>query len=199
MVYGYWYEVLSDDAATLPEADPQALEKLCDAVIHDALPYPGGAQAKRQEMVQSLQAGDIVVVPTLSRFAQDMDDLLRVMRQLLDRRVSFSAMDLPDIGCYNGGIFPEVLGAVALFQRDIRRAQARREARSVMLRGRNGGRPNKNSEAVAKALRLYDRNKLSIQEITERTGVSKTTLYKYLAKRRSEVSSGVCAEDGADG
>ena|GEM_PF-2633942 len=201
MKYGYWFRILSDEAGTLPEFDEKPLEQLCDRIFFDEIPYPGARLIQRGEMLNILEPGDQLIVPTLEQFAQDLDDLVQVMCRLFDKKVAFSALGLPEIGQYTGGIFPAVLGAVADFQRSVRRALSKREARAVMMRGRNGGRPTKDRGDVARALRLYDQNKLSIQEITERTGVSKTTLYKYLAARRQDLAREKAAEkpDGQSG
>ncbi|MBW6463239.1 MAG: helix-turn-helix domain-containing protein [Firmicutes bacterium] len=47
-------------------------------------------------------------------------------------------------------------------------------------RGRIGGWPRVDGKAVEKALKLYDSKEYSVAEITEMTGVSKTTLYRRL-------------------
>ena len=53
-------------------------------------------------------------------------------------------------------------------------------------RGRKGGRPAKNAEAIEKALFLYDMRTASIQEISRKTGVATTTLYKYIHLREEK-------------
>ena len=53
------------------------------------------------------------------------------------------------------------------------------------LRGRNGGRPRKDEDKVKLALKMYDSKQYSITEITKATGVSKTTLYRYIKKRNN--------------
>ena len=50
-------------------------------------------------------------------------------------------------------------------------------------RGRWGGRPPKDVETIKQALFLYDRRIDSISEISRKTGVSITTIYKYLHLR----------------
>jgi 5-methylcytosine-specific restriction endonuclease McrA len=50
--------------------------------------------------------------------------------------------------------------------------------------GRVGGKPQVPIEKVKKALELYKEMKLTIPEITKETGVSKTTLYKYVKLER---------------
>jgi hypothetical protein len=50
-------------------------------------------------------------------------------------------------------------------------------------RGRSGGRPKKDVNSVEEALEMYDSGKYTVPEITEATGVGKTTIYKALKER----------------
>ena len=52
--------------------------------------------------------------------------------------------------------------------------------KSARARGRKGGRPRVNQRDIERALKLYDSQTYSIKEITEMTGISKATLYRYL-------------------
>ncbi|MBG9774463.1 helix-turn-helix domain-containing protein [Brevibacillus laterosporus] len=49
-------------------------------------------------------------------------------------------------------------------------------------RGKKGGRPSKKEDKVAIAVKMYKSKDYTIKEITEATGISKTTLYRYLDK-----------------
>lgn len=42
---------------------------------------------------------------------------------------------------------------------------------------------------IAEAIALYDEKKLSIKEITQRTGIASGTLYKYLGERESDYAA----------
>ena len=54
------------------------------------------------------------------------------------------------------------------------------ELAAARARGRKGGRRPIDKEAVRKAVKLYKTKQYTISEITELTGVRKTTLYKNL-------------------
>jgi DNA invertase Pin-like site-specific DNA recombinase len=45
-----------------------------------------------------------------------------------------------------------------------------------------GGRPTKKEDKVEIAIKMYKSKDYTIKEITEMTGLSKTTLYRYLEK-----------------
>nr|WP_255357583.1 helix-turn-helix domain-containing protein [Fictibacillus sp. FJAT-27399] len=54
---------------------------------------------------------------------------------------------------------------------------------AARARGRKGGRPPKEVKRVELAISLYDSKRYSINQIKEMTGVSRSTLYRYLEKR----------------
>jgi DNA invertase Pin-like site-specific DNA recombinase len=49
-------------------------------------------------------------------------------------------------------------------------------------RGRKGGRPTKKKDKVEMAIKMYRSKDYTINQITEATGISKTSLYRYLDK-----------------
>ena len=59
---------------------------------------------------------------------------------------------------------------------------------AARARGRMGGRPKRLDPAkLALALRLHSEDKHTIREICQMMGISKSTLYNYLAKADSDV------------
>ncbi|MGG0481224.1 helix-turn-helix domain-containing protein [Priestia megaterium] len=49
-------------------------------------------------------------------------------------------------------------------------------------RGRNGGRPKVNQQKLNEAISLYFSQKMTVVQIQEATGISRTTLYRSLKK-----------------
>ena len=54
---------------------------------------------------------------------------------------------------------------------------------AARARGRNGGRPPKDHSKIELALSMYNSKVCSISKILEATGISKTTLYRYIRQR----------------
>lgn len=57
---------------------------------------------------------------------------------------------------------------------------------SARARGRSGGKPKKDKKYIEKALKLYDTEQYTVNEIEEMTSVSKATLYREIGKRKSK-------------
>ena len=79
------------------------------------------------------------------------------------------------------GVQP-LFGALAEFERNLIRERTRAGMAAARARGRMGGRPKRLDPAKrALALRLHQEEKHTIKEICQMMGISKSTLYNYLA------------------
>ena len=66
------------------------------------------------------------------------------------------------------------------FERDCLAERTKEGLAAARARGRKGGRPKKSSSIIEKAIKLYNSKEYSIAEIKELTGVSRSTLYRYI-------------------
>lgn len=73
-----------------------------------------------------------------------------------------------------------VFQAFSQFERDLIVERTMEGLRSTHARGRMGGRPRVNKIKVAQAIKLYNSRDHSINDIEEMTGISRSTLYRYL-------------------
>ncbi len=81
-----------------------------------------------------------------------------------------------------GKLLFTLMSALAQFERDVIADRTREGLASARARGRMGGRPATANEKLRRAVKLYDSGEYSVKEITDLTGVRKSTLYKYLRK-----------------
>ena len=83
-----------------------------------------------------------------------------------------------------GRLIFHIFGALAEFERNLIRERTMAGLRAARARGRVGGRPRKlDAKKTALAYQLYDEKKYAVKEICQMLGVSKPTLYAYLARR----------------
>ncbi|MNJ70793.1 Helix-turn-helix domain of resolvase [compost metagenome] len=66
------------------------------------------------------------------------------------------------------------------FQSDIISENTRKGLYEAKEKGTKLGRPRKLDENVKKAIQMYESKKYTLAQIREETGISKTTLYRYL-------------------
>ena len=79
-----------------------------------------------------------------------------------------------------GKLLFTILSSLAQFERDVLVERTQEGLNAARARGRVGGRPKADPSALGKAMALYRTKQYSVKEITELTGVSKSTLYRAI-------------------
>lgn len=72
------------------------------------------------------------------------------------------------------------------FERDLIAERTKEGLKSARTRGKKGGRPQINQKIIEKSIKLYKTQEYSVDEITEVTGISRASLYRYLKKNNKK-------------
>jgi len=143
-----------------------------------------GTKRDRPELAKLLDRmteGDTVVIESLSRLGRSTKDLIELTELFEQRGVHLvSLKEQIDTSTSTGKLLFTLMSAVAQFERDVIADRTKEGLKSARARGRTGGRPRTNPDAVKKAVKLYHTQQYSIREIEELTGVKKSTLYRNL-------------------
>lgn len=147
-----------------------------------------GTKASRPELDKVkmiVRKDDTVVIESLSRLGRSSKDLLNLIDAWDAKGVKLvSLKENIDTSTPTGKLLLTVLSAICQFERDITVQRTQEGLKAARARGRKGGRPKANSQAVERAVRLYDSQTQSIKEITEMTGISSATLYRAIRARQ---------------
>ncbi len=140
-----------------------------------------GIRKERPElnrMLDELSEGDTVVVESLSRLGRSTKNLIELMELFNERGVNLvSLKESIDTTTPTGKLLFTLISAISQFERDCLAERTKAAARA---RGRKGGRPPTSHTALEMARKLYESKEYTISEITELTGISKSTLYRYI-------------------
>ena len=79
-----------------------------------------------------------------------------------------------------GRLLFTILSSLAQFERDVLVERTREGLNAARARGRLGGRPKSDKDSIAKAIALYNTKQYTLKEITDLTGISKSTLYRAI-------------------
>ncbi len=155
----------------------------CERIFEDMV---SGAKADRTgmtELLTVLRAGDTVVIWRLDRLGRSLKNLIAVVEHLEVAQVGLrSLQENIDTTSSGGRLVFHIFGALAEFERNLIRERTRAGMAAARARGRMGGRPKRLDPAKrALALRLHQEEKHTIKEICQMMGISKSTLYNYLA------------------
>ena len=143
-----------------------------------------GTKKNRPEldkMLNVIQNGDAIVVESLSRLGRSVKNLSELMEMFNNRNIRLvSLKETIDTTSSTGRLLFTILSSLAQFERDVLAERTMEGLQSARLRGRLGGRPKSDETVVKKAIALYNTKQYTIKEITDLTGVSKSTLYRAI-------------------
>lgn len=155
-----------------------------------------GARTERpvlDRVVDSLRTGDVLVIWKLDRLGRSLKHLVELVNTLRERGVGLQSLNDPiDTTTPQGRLSFNLFASLAEFERDLIRERTQAGLSAARARGRNGGRPkglSAQAEATACAAEtLYLERKLSVRQVADRLGISKSTLYAYLRYRGVAIS-----------
>lgn len=164
---------------------------------HDALRAAGcektyedrksGAKADRAGLATALEiarAGDTLVVWRLDRLGRSLKDLIHLVEVLEGKGVGLrSLQEAIDTTSSGGRLVFHLFGALAEFERNLVRDRTAAGLAAARARGRVGGRRKQlDPEKRRLAVQLYTEKKHTVAEICRLMGISKPTLYSYVAE-----------------
>lgn len=159
----------------------------------------GGAQAERPGLalaMEVLREGDTLVVWRLDRLGRSLKDLIALIEKLESRDIGLKSLqENIDTASAGGKLVFHLFGALAEFERKLLRERTQAGLSAARARGRLGGRPKALDPAKRQlAVRLYRERQHSIEEICRMMGISKPTLYSYLAEANASADNAPVAK-----
>lgn len=186
MIFGY-ARVSTQDQNLEMQLD--ALDKYgCWRIFEEKITGTRKDRPQLEEMFNYLRPGDKVVVYKLDRISRSTKHLIELMEYFQQNQIDFvSINENIDTSTAMGKFIFKVMASIAELERDIISERTKGGLAAARARGRNGGRPKKSPKKLEMAYRMYDSKQYSIKEISEATGIGKTTLYRYLNERKEAI------------
>ncbi|WP_125079458.1 recombinase family protein [Mycobacterium sp. P7213] len=171
------------------DQDPQLqLDALQDAGAARIFTDHGvsGSIAQRPELdacLDHLRKGDVLTVWKLDRLGRNTQHVLAVVDQLTSRGIGFRSLTE---GLHTDGPMGKamltIMAAFAQLERDTMIERTRAGLAAAAANGRKGGRPRKVDDADAAKARDHREKGISATDIAKMLGVSRATVYRYLAE-----------------
>ncbi len=133
------------------------------------------------EAIQQLQANDVLIVQKLFVLADSTKHLAELLYELQHRQAYFvSLQERLDTRKPDGQLFQQHVQILLAFQSDMISENTKKGMYEAKQKGNQAGRPRKLDENIKRAIQMYESKQYSLAQIREQTGISKTTLYRYL-------------------
>ncbi|MGL4759821.1 MAG: recombinase family protein [Patescibacteria group bacterium] len=136
------------------------------------------------QLLEKLQAGDVLVVWKLDRLGRSLKELINLIDKLKEKGVDIqSVQDKLDTTTPMGKLIFHINCAYAEFEREIIKERTKAGLAAARERGKMGGRPDKLGKAdIEKLKKLYRDGKTPIADLKKWFSVSNNTLYRYVKK-----------------
>lgn len=156
----------------------------CEKLFEDRR---SGAKVDRPGLNAALdyaRAGDSLVVWRLDRLGRSLSDLIALVRRMEAAAIQLRSLtEGIDTATANGKLTFHLFAALAEFEQTLVRERTKAGLEAARARGRTGGRKHRLSPERRKhAVELYRAKDKSVREICRLMGISKPTLYAYVAE-----------------
>lgn len=178
MNYGYMRPIVQD-----LQANHQLNERSLDKVYKEK----HGLASKRlvlEELLMTVQKGDKLFVQNIEVLADSLQHFLDILRlakrdeliiHFIDEQVTNNTVQqftLLESGTFFANLQSTFLSHSSTFT-----------LKAAKQQGKLVGRPRKSDENLQRAFDMYDSKNYTLFDIKEATGISKSTLYRYLDER----------------
>ena len=133
-----------------------------------------------------MRAGDTLVVWRLDRLGRSLKDLIARADALRGQGVGLRSLkEAIDTDSSAGQLIFHIFGALAEFERALIRERTQAGLSAARARGPVGGRRKKlDAKRRAHVVDLYQSRNHTVKEVCELVGISRATLYSYVAEPR---------------
>lgn len=157
----------------------------CERIFHEKFTGSKKERPELDRLIDMLREGDIIIVSELTRLSRSVNDLFGLIDLINQKKANIRSVKEPwlDTTTPQGKLLFSIFAGISQFERDLISQRTIEGLASARARGRNGGRPKKPVAEVKLALKMYDSQNYSVSEIIKATGISKTSLFRYLKGR----------------
>ncbi|AJK88485.1 MULTISPECIES: recombinase family protein [Lysinibacillus] len=185
MIYGYIRPLYDDETC---EKQINALPKECEIIYRESHGTPK-KRTELEEMLMVLKPGDTIFVQRMLAIADTTRHLNEILKlcEKDDVSIHFLNEDLYSNRTLTCS-FQEITMYYLQFQTDVAKQSAINGIDNAREQGKTIGRPRKPDVNIQKAVSMYHSGNFTLLEIKNETGISKSTLYRYLESLENQES-----------
>ena len=154
----------------------------CDRIYEEKVSGIKKERPELNKMLDQIRTGDVIIISDLTRLSRSVKDLFSIVEQIEGKGANIKSIkeSWVDTTTAQGKLMFTIFAGISQFERDLISQRTIEGLNAARARGKQGGRPKINDKDIKLAIKMYNSKNYSISEITKATGVSKTTLYRYI-------------------
>lgn len=154
----------------------------CDRIYEEKVSGVKKERTELNKMLDQIRTGDVIIISDLTRLSRSVKDLFSLVGQIEEKGANIKSIkeSWVDTTTAQGKLMFTIFAGISQFERDLISQRTIEGLNAARARGKKGGRPKTNEKDIKLAVKMYNSKNYSISEITKATGVSKTTLYRYI-------------------
>lgn len=182
MIFGY--ARVSRQGQDLEKQILQLKEAGCEKIFQEKISGTKLDRKELEKLLDQLRPNDTIIFCDLSRASRSTRDLFKLVDIIHEKGADIKSLkeSWMDTTTPAGKLMFTMMAGINQFERDLISIRTKESLAVARARGRVGGRPKKDIKKIETAIKMYNSKQYSIKEIKEATGISKTTLYRYISK-----------------
>ena len=176
------YARVSTEEQNLDRQLDSLKEAGCEKIFQEKITGTKKERPELDKLMEQLRSGDLIIISDLTRLSRSVKDLFSLVDQIEKKGANIKSLkeSWMDTSTPQGKLMFTIFAGISQFERDLISQRTLEGLAAARARGRKGGRPKKDDKSINLALKMYQEKIYSVSEITEATGVSKTTIYRYI-------------------
>ena len=193
MIYGYARCSTNEERQDIDRQKRELLSMGVEDKKHIYWEYESGAKKERPELTKlldNIQAGDTIACTEVSRLTRSTQHLCELLQLVQERKLRLVIGSFI-VDCRSNEIDPMTKGMLMMWgvfaemERDITRQRIRSGMQNAKAKGKKIGRPEVKKEDLPdkffKYYAFYKEGKMNITDLAKIVGVSRATIYNYIA------------------
>ena len=176
------YARVSTEEQNLDRQLDSLKEAGCEKIFKEKITGTKKDRSELDKLMEHLREGDLIIISDLTRLSRSVKDLFSLVDQIEKKGANIKSLkeSWMDTSTPQGKLMFTIFAGISQFERDLISQRTIEGLNAARARGKQGGRPKINDKDIKLAIKMYNSKNYSISEITKATGVSKTTLYRYI-------------------
>ncbi|MFJ7738872.1 recombinase family protein [Lysinibacillus sp. NPDC097287] len=191
MIFGYMR--VSTVEQNLDRQKEALLEAGCEKIFEEKVTGTKRERPELNKMLEQLREGDTVIIKDLTRLSRSTKDLIELVALFEEKGVNLISLNESwlDTTTPQGKLLFTIFSGLSQFERDLISERTKEGVKAAKAKGKQIGRKATDKDDIDYALHLIDTGKMNIKEASEKIGVSRMTLHRYI-KKREEAKGTAC-------